>query len=324
MTRSRLSSWTLAALACVLLGACADGRKAPSAASGVPAGNVDRLVEWADEARKAGAIADAQAHYRLALDHEPDHPGALLGLGEARLAKGELRAAEHLFSGLVEREAIPPLLLARAHQGLGLVHLRRRDVDAAEPPLSQAVKIDPNLWRAWNALGLVHDSRQEWHSARRSYERALEARPDSAVVLNNLGYSLMLRKRYDEAVEVLTRALRRDPKNERTRANLRLALAWQGRYDEAALGATGKAEPQVLNDIGYVALMRGDLAAAEGLFVRAIEASPSHYTPAALNLQHVRALRDGEQPGEASAEKIAASGPPLSLLETTSDDGDAE
>jgi Flp pilus assembly protein TadD len=40
-----------------------------------------------------------------------------------------------------------------------------------------------------------------------------------------------------------------------------------------------------LNNVGYVALLRGELKRAEAYFLRAIESSPSFYQPAAENLR---------------------------------------
>ncbi len=308
-------------LAGATLAACATPPDAETAVTPPPVDS-ERLLALADESRAAGALADAQAHYRLVLEHEPEHAGARLGLAEIHLANGRLRDAERLFDGLAERAGdLPPATAARAFQGQGLARLRREAMDEAEVALRRAVKTRPDLWRAWNALGLLHDAREEWRQAAASYERALDLRPESAVVLNNQGYSLLLQGRYAEAAEVLTQALRQAPQNRRIRANLRLALAWQGQYREATLGASADARPRVLNDVGYIALLRGDHTAAEGLFVQAMEASPKHFAPAALNLAHVRDLhRPDIQEAEAPPAVVSdddrlAAGPPLSLLD---------
>jgi hypothetical protein len=77
---------------------------------------------------------------------------------------------------------------------------------------------------------------------------------------------------------------------------LRLAQAWQGRYDDAIRGASDRVLPQRLNDVGYVAMLRGDLGTAESLFLRAIAASPTYDTVAYKNLEELQ--RRKASPGQ--------------------------
>lgn len=62
-----------------------------------------------------------------------------------------------------------------------------------------------------------------------------------------------------------------------------------------ALAGVGMAQlPEVLNNLGYVAMVKGDLPVAEAYFTRAIEASPSYYRIAAENLICLKAMRDAK------------------------------
>jgi Flp pilus assembly protein TadD len=71
------------------------------------------------------------------------------------------------------------------------------------------------------------------------------------------------------------------------RANLRLALAWDGRYAEAVAGAQPRELADVLNNVGYVALLKGDHKQAEAYLTRAMETSASHHDHAWHNLSHL-------------------------------------
>lgn len=58
----------------------------------------------------------------------------------------------------------------------------------------------------------------------------------------------------------------------------------------------------VLNNIGYVAILRGDYDVADAYLNQAIAASPSYFTQAQRNLQYLESIRAGNsdlaQPGK--------------------------
>jgi len=176
----------------------------------------------------------------------------------------------------------------------------RRHSDEARVVLVALLEERPDLWRAWNAIGFLHDRSGDWSEAETAYRAALEAAPPDAApsILNNLGVSAMAQGRYDEAAGYLRQALAADAGLEVSRANLRLVLGMQGRYAEAMAGLALGETPAVLNNLGYVAMMQGDLARAEAYFQRALEASPSYYETAAGNLALLSGTRGvGSLPG---------------------------
>ncbi|HET6618385.1 MAG TPA: tetratricopeptide repeat protein [Dongiaceae bacterium] len=179
---------------------------------------------------------------------------------------------------------------ARAYQGMGLSLMALGDLSVARPQLERAVEADPALWRSWMALGRIHDGDKDWPAAEAAYGKALAAQPNSPVIVNNMGMSLMLQHRYAEAVQTFQRALAIDPTMEMTRANLRIALAWQGQYDEALVGARAGDRADALNNVGYVAMLRGDQGAAQQYFSQALEISPTYHERAARNLETLKLL----------------------------------
>lgn len=289
--------------------ACATTTPPPGAAvlgGPVPAG----ILERAEAAMAIGAFEDALTQYKIILARDPAHPQARLGLAEVQLGTGDLKPAEAAFAPLT---GIPEVR-ARALQGQGLALVLAGRTKTAEEPLRAAVAEDPALWRAWNALGRIHDGRGEFDEARQAYERALAVQPGSAVLLNNLGFSRLMAGDPAEAARVLTEAAGRDGSPDRVRTNLRMALAWQGDYVAAFAGVRPAELPEVLNNVGFIALQRGDLAAAKAYLSRATEISPGYFEVARRNLDHVRYLDQrhamaptgastGGNPGKAASAK---------------------
>jgi Flp pilus assembly protein TadD len=168
--------------------------------------------------------------------------------------------------------------------------LRLERVTEAHAVLHQVATSDPTLWRAWNALAQTFDSAREWEQARASYEQALWAAPDAARIHNNLGVSLLRAGAAAAAIDQFGKALELAPGLAIAQTNLRLALAFEGRYLEALAGVPERSLPEALNNVGYIALVRGDHARAEAYFLRALEASPSFFEPAWRNLQYLSHL----------------------------------
>jgi Flp pilus assembly protein TadD len=290
MTRRLPVRWTAASLICaaVLLSGCATATPEPSAGPVVDPKAVQTALDQADHALAKGDLATARKGYRRILAAAPGTPGAQLGLGEIELVGGDPREALDYFNAAAIAD---PALRAGALQGQGLALIRLGRPEAALPLLKEAVTIDPGLWRAWNALGSLEDSNGNWALADEAYQNALAIKPDAALVLNNMGVSKLMRRDYVAAEQIFAKTLAADPELEEAVANLHIAQAWQGRYDDAIQGADAETLPQRLNDVGYVAMLRGDLAIAEMLFLRAISASPTYHKVAHQNLEQVERLR---------------------------------
>lgn len=247
------------------------------------------LLRLAEMALEDGQANEARQQYVRLAAMDAANPAVRLGLAESLLATNEVSAARERFDELQTVEAVK----ARALQGKGLALMRQNRREDALAVLTAATEADPTLWRAWNGIGGLHDFARRFDLAGAAYDRALALRPDSAVVRNNMGYSLLLQGKPKEAARLLTDALQHDPRLEPAHANLRLALAMQGRYGDARAGLTKDRQAAALNNIGFIALSRGDVEDAEAFLVQAIEASPSYHDRAAANLVRARALKGG-------------------------------
>jgi Flp pilus assembly protein TadD len=224
----------------------------------------------------------------------PDDDAAKLSLARTYLGRSEGRNTQTVLNTLSEETKDSPR--AKMLRGLALLVIGERVASAEQ--LEQALAEDPSLWQAANGLGLIHDIEGNWDEAEASYKQALRIKTDSATAYNNLGYSYLLQGRIEDATEMFSTSLALDPEPVITRANLRLALAAKGRYADAIAGTERKDLPQVLNDIGYVAMLLGDYDSADTFFNRAIDESPIYYDAAVANLERLNTLID--QPAEQS------------------------
>jgi Flp pilus assembly protein TadD len=224
---------------------------------------------------------------RLRLSEAAETPRLRLAHAELELASGIIKPAHDRFAFLVEE----PSVGARALQGVGITRLLLGERALGKEALERAVIVDPTLARAWNALGYALDSEQNYAAATEAYTKAIGLKPDYAGAHNNRGFSLMMQRKIEDAIKDLNRALALDPKLAMARQNLRLAVAWRGDYQAALVGVDPREMGRALNNVGYIAMMRGDTAAAEAYFLRAIEVDPAYNETAARNLAYLRSIK---------------------------------
>lgn len=286
----RASATALFAFLSLGLAACVSTEPPPVTAS---APEIDpamqaRLHQWAERAFADRRYEDAQREYIRILSADPSDKRAGFGLAEVFLATGRPNEAEPIFEKLVSSPEFGGRALAGKGISLLAVGRDRASLDALE----QAVSLDPGLWRAWNALGQIYDSRDEWDKAKSSYDRAIALAPDEPIIRNNVGVSLMLQTRYAEAEAIFAAVLQRVPESEIISNNLRLSLAFQGRYLEAMAGVRREDTSAALNNVGYVAILRGDYDHAEAYLSRALEHSAEFSDTAWKNMQYLESVKE--------------------------------
>ena len=286
-----LSRRHAAPLLFLLLGACASDRsieavKAPEDETILLSVDLHRDHGWA--ALRAERHDEAHDYFQRVLRDRDGDLDARLGLGEALLGQGRMDDAFAQFKAVADEA--PRLLQAKALQGQGIVWLRRGRHVEAEAPLDKAIDLEPKLWRAWNGVGRLRDARKDYVAARYAYRKAIDINPKNPLLHNNLGFSLLSSGDPAYAESMFRRALDLDPEMEVAAANLRLALALQGRYASAMAGAPAGDKARIMNNVGYAALLRGDLERARGLFLEAMEVDPGFFEEARLNLAFLETL----------------------------------
>ena len=253
-----------------------------------------RSAEQSQEMTLAAAEADLAARrYQLAFQRLARLNQSTMETTRARYAMAEvLLGLDRPHEAFTRFEALQadPAVQTRAWQGMGLAQLAIDNATQAATQLERAVAADASLWRAWAGLGRANDQQKNWAGSAAAYERGLAANPGSPMILNNQGMSLLLQHRYTEAAAAFEQAIAHDPTLETARTNLRIALAWQGRYDEALVGLQPEERANSLNNIGFVAMLRGDHRSAQRYLAQAMEVSPTYHQGAAANLEALKLL----------------------------------
>lgn len=251
------------------------------------------------EARRqhlAGRLGEAEAAYRLLIDHDPDDAEALHLLGVARHQQGAADEAVQLIRRALE--LVPDLAAAWQNIILPLMDLRR--VDEAIAAGAEAMRLSPekagargnyilalvaarHLARAalvaeeglaldpaqaglWTQLGHVRMEQGETGLAEALLRRALAVDPGHLEARYNLGVVLQSQRRDAEAIAPFEAVLARDPGHRGARLNLGVALRTCGRLPEAlAVWAASPVQPADWADLDYnIAcghLLAGDWAA---------------------------------------------------------------
>jgi eukaryotic-like serine/threonine-protein kinase len=178
--------------------------------------------------------ADAERVLQQAIDLRPGFWENYNAKGAFLMSRGRFEEARGLFQKVI---ALRPQG-DTGYVNLAAVHIFMGDLDAAEPLLEAAAKIQPSRTTFGN-LGMVHYSKGHFDKAATDYERAIGGDAEGAHY-GNLGDALRQLHRSDEARAAYMKALdlaetrlRVNPKDATYRAAVSMWLAGAGRCDEA-------------------------------------------------------------------------------------------
>src|SRR5262245_6189379 len=243
-----------------------------------------KLLAAADEAVGKGNLEAALSLYSAVLQEKPTAQ-TWLKAGVLHNRLGHDREAGYAFNRVL---ALEPNNVNALEQ-IGLLYVLHEQVDQARQHLERVIALDPSRWRAHNGLGVLSDLQHDYSAAVMHYQAALAITPNSAMLLNNAGYSQYLAGDLDSAAATFIKSLSCNTTYAPARRNLALLYARKGAYRDAVqLLSTVVSEPSAYNDIGYVAMLKGDYASAERLLQEAVDRSPTYYEVAARNLAAVR------------------------------------
>jgi tetratricopeptide (TPR) repeat protein len=159
----------------------------------------------------------------------------------------------------------------------------------------RAIAVTPGHHILYNNYGKILLDRQDFGLAETYVLKALTLQPNYNLALGNLGDVYMATGRFEQAIDMFRRALAADPNNAKNadyHFDMAKCLAQLARYSEAEQSyhqtlAIQPNDPEAHNDLGNIALVRGNLRQAEEHYARAVALDPD-YRVAQDNLRRVQ------------------------------------
>lgn len=181
--------------------------------------NPDRYATALEQHRR-GDLEAAHAGYRAALEADPRHVGAIMGLGLIAYAHGDPATALPLLEEAQRLAPRDPAVLN--NYGLTLSAAGREE--EALSAWKRVLMLEPRFADAHVNLGNAEARAGRAEAAIQRYRAALAADPRSFGASANLGGLLLARRAYSEAVRWLDHAAKLEPGNADVRVNL--GRAW--------------------------------------------------------------------------------------------------
>jgi tetratricopeptide (TPR) repeat protein len=238
---------------------------------------------------------EAEQVYGIILEREPNHLGALCGLGAIRRQQGNVDDAILLY----RRAAIAAPHSADAQMSLGIIFAALNHHSEAVACYRAVLAMRPNQVDARNNLGnsLLALGRAE--EALAHYQKVLRIREDHSEAHNNLANALCALNRPQEAVAHLRRAIVSNPAFVQAHCNLGLVLAQLNRHEEATAHyrrvlAIKPDHAEAHCNLGSALCVLGRLEEAAAEFRRALTINPA-LAQAHCNLGLLVGAREGPQ-----------------------------
>ena len=228
---------------------------------------------------QAGALTDAERHYRYLLTLFPDHADSLQNLGLIALQRGDATAAADLIAKAIrinDRVAEYHYNMALACRALG-----RTEQVAAH--LEHAIKLRGDYVLALLNLGNVRREQCRMPEAIASYERAIALAPDFAAAHFNLASIFLEQGRFSEAIRHFRHTVEMEPKHADAHAALGAAFTAQGKTRDAILHyeqtlILRPEFPGAHEALSKIYLTTGELILALQAAQRALELRETHET----------------------------------------------
>ena len=220
---------------------------------------------------------EAEAHYRAALQLNPNLPDTHNNLGVVLALAGKLPEAVAEYE---ETLRLKPDY-ADAYNNLGFALEGMRRPAEAVVPFEQALRLKPDYAEAMDGLGVALTETGRAAEAIAQFKNALQLKPDYAEAESGLGVALADTGRTEEAIAHYERALQLNPAYADAHNNLGSALMKLGRLDEAekqfeAALQTAPDNPQMRVNLAAVFARTGRLEEAIKQYENAVQLDPSN------------------------------------------------
>lgn len=229
--------------------------------------------------------SDAVNYFEQALAREPDRADFRRGLALSLSRAKRYNEAARVFQELITLDQDQPTdRLEYAYVAMRLD--RWDDVESLARSFPDGLETP----RRYSIDAMVADQNNDWDAADAAYAKAEKLSSKPAAVLNNWGVSQMSRGDLAAAAATFQRAVSFDSSLFSAKNNLAIVRGLQGEYNLPLVPLSDEERAVLLNNLGIIAMRRGDEEIAKGLFAAAVDAHPQHYAGAADKLAALEAV----------------------------------
>ncbi|HEV2103983.1 MAG TPA: tetratricopeptide repeat protein [Candidatus Acidoferrum sp.] len=184
-------------------------------------------------ALQAQNISSARKHFRSAAKTNPNHPDVDYLLGVIASMTGDVVSAKQYLENAAARYQH-----VRSLTALGEIYLIEGNLGPAEARLKDALKADPNSWRAEQLLAAVELREHSYSDAVRDAEQALAlGKTEAKGARLTLAEALSASGNLERATQILNELLKQNPTREQEKAAIQLLEAnRQARVPPSAQG----------------------------------------------------------------------------------------
>lgn len=273
----RLAFVSLAALLLVALAGCETmqqvEKKDPFSKTVIDEAKLEDLL------LTAGDPNESVTYFQRALAKEPNRADFRRGLAVSLSRARRYPEAARVFEEMMALDQAEPT--DKLEYAVVAARLERwDDVKSAVDALPAGL----NTARRYLVEAMLSDHDTNWQASDTAYAKAESLSANPAPVLNNWGVSMMSREDFPGAIAKFQRALSYDSRLFNAKNNMAIARGLQGNYQLPPVPMTETEKAYILNNLGLIALRKGDKDVARGLFAAAVAAHPQHYAAAASRL----------------------------------------
>ena len=172
-------------------------------------------------ALQAQDISSARKHFRSAAKTNPNHPDVDYLLGVIASMKGDMVSAKQYMENAAARYQH-----VRSLTALGEIYLIEGNLGPAKAHLEDALKADPNCWRAEQLLAAVELRERSYSDAIRDAEQALTlGKAEAKGARLTLAEALSASGNHERSNQILNELLKQSPTQEQKRAAIQLIEA---------------------------------------------------------------------------------------------------
>jgi Flp pilus assembly protein TadD len=272
---NKAGKWLAIMVTAMGLSACESvgDKEDPLAGSIIDEANLNELMLTASDP------SSAVEYFEQSLAREPDRADFRRGLAISFARDKRYNEAARVYQELITLGQDQPT--DRMDYAFVTIRLDRWD-DVRT--LSQSFPDGLQTPRRYLIDAMVADQDKDWPTADAAYARAEKLSTRPAAILNNWGVSQMSRGDLTGATATFKRAVSFDSRLFGAKNNLAIVRGLQGEFSLPLVPLTDEERAILLNNLGIIAMRKGDEQVARGLFAAAIEAHPQHYASAADKL----------------------------------------